>query len=237
MDSICLTHPMSNSDNELNYHLVKNYYLSPHERQAHLDSKYSGRFKVHSNNNHDNYAAVHDTYTGNTYHLHRGTANWEDVGTDAGLAVGNLHNTSRYRTTEERIRQAKQSSPGGEHVHIGHSLGGTLADTFARQQGDKSVAYNMGSSPFATKHEATDQNRHIRVGSDFVSSFQNKTGSETVEKKKDKFDVLVDAAKNTINKTGALSQFGSLGSVNMGLGVAHSAWNALQSHYLTNFHP
>ncbi len=215
---------------ELNSHLAENSYQAPQDRQAHLDKRYGkGRFRVDSRNNHDNYAAVHDTHTNRVYHLHRGTSNSDDLGTDAHLAFGNLHNTSRYRTTEERVNQTHQQYANSDHTHIGHSLGGTLADTFARQHGDSSVAYNMGSSPFASKNAATEKNRHIRIGSDFVSQFQNSQGAEVHERKQDKLDQVVDkVSKPFLSGINPAASFG--------IGLAKSAYNTFQSHLLHNFH-
>lgn len=221
---------MTDDRYESDLHLAENSYKDPHERQAHLDSKYAGRYKVDQNRNFDNYAAVHDTYTNKVYHLHRGTVNGADLATDAGLAFGQLHNTDRYKQTEARVRDTHNAYAGAEHHHIGHSLGGSLADTFARQYKDSSTAYNMGSSPFASKTHATEKNEHHRIGGDFVSSFQKPTGN-TYDRKQNKLDTLLDKAHQQV--ANPLTNNTMLGA---SLGAAHSLWKTYQSHLLSNFH-
>lgn len=223
---------MSESEDKLHFDLANASYQSSHERQSYLDSRYgAGRFRVDHNSNYDNYAVVHDTQSNRTYHLHRGTVNGDDLKTDLGLAVGDLHNTQRYRHTEARVNDAYQRNPYGEHIHIGHSLGGTLADTFARQHNDKSVAFNMGSSPFADKHPADDKNRHIRIGGDFVSQHQDNTGSgtKTVESNDRNFmNDITDKLKSQFG--GPISSY-----VNGAFGSVQSLYNTYQNHLLSNF--
>lgn len=212
----------------MNWDLANIAYSSPSERQSHLESKYGGRFRVDPRFNYDNYSAVYDSYNHRLYHLHRGTVNWDDAGTDALLAVGQVANSQRYRDTEERVRLAHAAYGSAAHSHIGHSLGGTLADTFARQYNDKSIAYNMGSTPFGPRHVFDDQHRHVRIGTDFVSSFQQGQGVETQNKRENRLDKLL---KNVRLPFGS----GLSGSLQIGAGLAHKVHNTYQSHFLDNF--
>lgn len=214
------------SDDKVNAHLTNVSYSSPEERQKQLDAKYQGRFKVDNRFNFDNYSAVWDNQENKLLHLHRGTSNWDDAKTDAHLAVGNLANSDRYKLTEERVRQVHNAYANVQHAHVGHSLGGTLADTFARQHGDASVAYNMGSTPLSQQLHFTEKNRHIRIGTDFVSSFQTGSGTETQAKAPDKFDMLLSKIR---------APFGSISDVGSALGLAQIVQRAYSSHLLHNF--
>jgi hypothetical protein len=214
------------SDDKVNWDLTNIAYSPASERQNQLDSKYAGRFKVDNRFNFDNYSAVWDSQENKLLHLHRGTTNWDDAATDAYLAVGQLGQTSRYKTTEERVRQVHNAYSNVRHAHLGHSLGGTLADTFARQHGDASVAYNMGSTPLSGRLHFDSHNRHIRIGTDFVSSFQRGNGTETKEKAPNRLDQLLSRVRHP---------FGSRSDIGFALGAAHRAQRAYSSHFLHNF--
>lgn len=170
------------TDTDTAAYLANVAYKAPQERQAALQSKYGNRYQVDNQRNFQHYGVVRDTQTNRIYHLHRGTVNGNDVMTDAHLAVGNLRGTDRYKYTDLSVRDTNNHYYGQEQVHIGHSLGGTLADTYARQYGHQSIAFNMGSSPFANQGSFNDQHQHIRTNTDFVSSFAPKEGAQTIEK-------------------------------------------------------
>jgi len=161
------------------HYLATLSYMSPEEREKSLREKGHHHLKIHQNK--ENYAGIYDQSTNKYYHLHRGTSNWEDVQTDFGLATGNLQGTSRYRDTEQNVNAGYNEYYGAEHTHVGHSLGGTLADSFAREHDDASVAFNMGTSPFAQKRTFTDKNQHVRIQGDAVSGFNSDDGSTTMQ--------------------------------------------------------
>ena len=153
-------------------------YSHPQERYNSL--KNSG-YILDKNYNYDNYAAVYHPASNTVYHLHRGTTTTDDLGTDVQLSLGRLHHTSRYQTTERRVRGVTEKYSSANHVHIGHSLGGTLSDQLSRQFGHQSVAYNMGTSPLQQKQSFDSNHQHIRTNTDFISSFNKSDGTQTIE--------------------------------------------------------
>lgn len=196
------------------------------DRNRILFEKYGDRFQIDEQFNRDNYAAVYDRHHNRLYHLHRGTVNNDDLYTDSQLAIGRLSSTDRYRQTEALVNGAKLFYQGAQHTHIGHSLGGTLADTFARQgQGDTSVAFNMGSSPFAGTNPATEQHQHFRIGTDFVSRFADPSGTQVLPKKPNRLDTLLARLSNPFTS----------GIHFQGAGLAHTLYNMYDSHFLKNF--
>lgn len=196
-------------------------YAHPQERYESL--KNSGYY-VDKNYNYDNYAAVYHPESNTVYHLHRGTTNMDDVGTDAQLAIGRLQNSQRYLTTERRVRGVTEQYSQANHVHIGHSLGGTLSDQLSRQFGHKSVAYNMGTSPLQQKQQFDSQHQHIRTDSDVISSFNQDNGTQTVQSP-------LTIAHNYFQKTIALPGGPAFSLSNLGFKAA----TAFQGHKLSNF--
>lgn len=148
-------------------------YVSPMERQSVLEnSQYAEEFMLDSRFQNDTFSVILSKTDNVAFHAYRGTVNSSDVATDAALAFGMLHSTDRYKSNERVSSIARSYSPNHDNViHVGHSLGGTLADQIARTRGDKSVSFNQGSTPLHNYGEGSRRNVQVRVDNDFVSSF------------------------------------------------------------------
>lgn len=187
-------------------------YLTPNERKVALTNK---GYNVDTNDD-EYYAAVKD---GKVYHGHRGTSNSDDFWTDVRLAEGSLHDSDRYKRSDLKAREMTRKYSNHQHVHLGHSLGGTLADHISRQyENHQSVAFNLGTSPFQRQEAFSSQHQSHRVDDDLVSSF---TGNQSTTSK-NKQSKITKFAKQSIY---TLSPLASL----------YGAYEALQAHKLDNF--
>jgi hypothetical protein len=120
------------------------------------------------------------------YNVHRGTANSLDVGTDVSLAVNDLQHSIRFKRSEKASQWSvfhhghnKITGKDRQVVEVGHSLGGTLAETIAmKHEGRRSSAFNMGTTPLV-KYDSIDRTKykHTRVKGDAVSAFDTNKGT------------------------------------------------------------
>ena len=203
------------SESEDAIFLTNATYLDPDQRQAALINK---GFTLDSN--YDNYFSA---VKGNkVYHGHRGTSNSDDFWTDTHLAAGNLHDTARYKQSDLRSREAIRKYTNHEHIHVGHSLGGTLADHISRQyKGHKSVAYNLGSSPLQAQEKFDSNHQHNRSEDDVVSSFTGQKATNTVQT--NSFQKSI----STVAKKAVTGNFAASAAI--------SIYDYLQAHKLYNF--
>lgn len=147
-------------------------YTSPQERQAKIDSmNFNTSFQIDPDFNDEEFFAV--VGGDDLIYGHRGTSNLSDVGTDLGLAVGQFQQTERFKRSKKRSEQVQSKYQGQEYneTHVGHSLGGTLADEISRQLGHQSISFNQGTSPFMKTQESSLEHQQHRTTTDFVSSF------------------------------------------------------------------
>ena len=82
---------------------------------------------------------------------HRGT-NPKIVGdltTDAALALGYEHLTSRFKNASKHLKHVQQTYPHHKITSVGHSLGGTISLHLNKKHRVDAVAYNPG---VAVKH-------------------------------------------------------------------------------------
>jgi len=116
------------------------------DAQNYVGSKYSIESEF---SNRNRTAFVHKA-TGKLTLAFRGTdpRNWQDLGTDALLAVGLVGQSARFQNSLDVARAAVKKY-GRENVHVtGHSLGGSQA-LYVNQTLDISAsAFNPGASPF-----------------------------------------------------------------------------------------
>lgn len=156
---------------ELGQFLSNFAYIEPIKRRFYLDnSKY--KYLKLTNFNDNEYAAILDTSNKIMYHTHRGTVNSNDVKTDFQLALNNLHNTDRYNRTKNKVQKSMQLFSDYSHTHIGHSLGGSIAQKLAVLYNHSSISINRGSTPFEEKQILNSQQHiHFRDSNDFVSKF------------------------------------------------------------------
>lgn len=170
---------------ELGQFLSDLAYQPPIRRRHFLNNSKYKDFQL-TNYNDNEYAVILDRKMNKVYHIHRGSVNKDDVKTDYHLALGNLKNTERYNTTVGKVNQSTQLFSRYDHIHVGHSLGGTLAQEIAIEKNHKSITFNRGSSPLEIKRELDkDKHVHFRDENDIVSKFvrDNITTARTLKEK------------------------------------------------------
>lgn len=103
--------------------------------------------------------------------VHRGTRTARDVVDDGLIALGLGKHTHRYKDAErvtKRVRKADQEAGNGQGaIHVGHSLGGYLAEQSGRH-GSQVYTYNkhaIGATGSTLNRNQTD----IRTPGDLVS--------------------------------------------------------------------
>jgi len=198
-------------------------YAAPSERQSLINQRYaSNEYTIdHRFNTDEHFAAVHKKH-GHVYSGHRGTSNLDDLTTDVSLAVGNLTSTDRYKRSFNAEHAVHQFYGTQNVTSVGHSLGGTLAETLARHHGNSSIAYNPGTSPFIKDIPASQQHQRIRTEGDLISSFGSATTTQA-----SKPTPVSDKQHRLEEKTGGY--------------VPHAAawklYNAYSSHLLKQFLP
>lgn len=153
-------------------------YTAPDQRQAQINASVYSNYQIDPRFNEARHFAAHDATTRHTIIGHRGTADLADVQTDIGLAAGRLRQTQRFTDAYNFSTDvANAYGPFSPITHVGHSLGGTLADTISRQLRHQSIAFNRGSSPFESAPPVTDRHQHYRTSQDFISSFAPTTST------------------------------------------------------------
>lgn len=163
-------------------------YQNPIKRRLFLNNSKYKHFMLTEFNDSE-YAVVLDSYNNKAYHLHRGTVNKDDIKTDFHLSIGNFKNTERYNNTKSKVNKSSIIFHNFEHFHVGHSLGGTLAQEIAIEKKHNSISINRGSSPLE-KSVNLDKNKHVhfRDENDLVSKFTK--DNVTVSKKRRKNDFI-----------------------------------------------
>lgn len=99
----------------------------------------------------------------------RGTAAKADIATDAALAVGQLHRTSRAREAVEVYDRIRHAYPDYRVVTSGHSLGGSLSEHVSRQRDAKSIQFNPGQGIDSLHSKGARRANRYRTGFDPVS--------------------------------------------------------------------
>jgi hypothetical protein len=127
--------------------------------------------------NTDEAFAMVDSRGGQVIVSHRGTAGLSDVQTDIALALGSLERTDRYKRALAFSQDVSEAYAGYSILEVGHSLGGTLADSISRRLGHQSSVYNQGSSPFHTAPPPDANHKRYRTSEDFISSFAPSTAT------------------------------------------------------------
>lgn len=170
---------MSNETSDPYLYFSSLAYDDPDSRQSSLEnsSAYKHYIVDPSLNDAESFAA-YNVRDESVIIGHRGTANLGDVQTDLGLAIGQLESTDRYQRSLEFAQRVKDKYNFHHIIHVGHSLGGTLADSIARRTDQYSVAYNRGSSPFEGNKPISEQHQHYRTSEDFISSFAEASGTK-----------------------------------------------------------
>lgn len=156
---------------ELGQFLSNLAYQKPLKRRNYLNnSKYKNFILTNYNDN--EYAVVLDKNTRNAYHIHRGTVNKKDVKTDFHLAMNNLKNSERYNQTLAKVKKSTTHLNQYKHVHVGHSLGGTLAQDISNEMSGYSISINRGTTPLENQKQLdTTKHIHYRDENDFISKF------------------------------------------------------------------
>lgn len=121
------------------------------------------------------------------FNVHRGSVTYEDwASTDVGLAVGNLESTDRYkRALRNSMDAVSQFGNGRNTTEIGHSLGGSLAETIGQQTNHESTVFNQGTTTFKDYTKVNrKRHRHYRIENDIVSQFDTNTETTHLKPRK-----------------------------------------------------
>lgn len=104
------------------------------------------------------------------YNVHRGTSNVDDLMTDISLAIGGLENTDRYdRSFRKSYKFAREFGEGKRIVEVGHSLGGTIAETIAQKLNHESRSFNPGVGLGESDFVSDNRHKRFRMRNDAVS--------------------------------------------------------------------
>jgi hypothetical protein len=230
-----MTDGINFDDYDIGIFLAQLAYQAPDQRQSFIDqSKYAGKLQLDTRFQTDNFSSIVRTDSRVNYHAYRGTVNKDDVLTDSYLALGRLKDTSRYQNNKALSEQAKYALGWGYDVqHVGHSLGGTLADQIARETGERSITYNQGTSPVFSYGDANEKHQQVRMDNDIVSAFSS--GSTIVlDHTPTKAELMNEKLNANIfgERAGKFKgRFGTGG----GFGMASSLLSSLSSHFSSNF--
>lgn len=129
-------------------------------------------------------------------HNINGTNSFSDVVTDVYLAAGKLKNTSRYKESHHKLRQAKEKYKINDATITGHSLGATIAG-YIGGSNDKVITADKGATLF---QKVRSNETHHRTQGDLVSLL-NSGSKHTVnhENKNDSSRLLLVDALNAHN--------------------------------------
>lgn len=213
------------------YQFLANLSYKPKEERAQRlqSSQWGDKYQISSEFNDDEFVSVVGSDV--LYNVHRGSVNRQDAATDVQLALNQLESTDRYKASYAKSQAATQVHGTNKTViEVGHSLGGTLAETIAKQNHTKSVAFNMGTTPLKD-YKGTDrqQHQHYRIKGDLVSSFDNSTGVSVMKPKE------AEPKKSLLGRTRALP-FGTPGGRRL---KRRFTWDhlyeTLDRHFLSKF--
>jgi len=126
-------------------------------------------------------------------HNINGTNSISDVITDVYLAAGKLKDTSRYKESHEKLRQAKEKYKINDAIVTGHSLGATIAG-YISGKNDNVITANKGAT---IGQKVRSNETHHRTNGDLVSLL-NGNSKHTInhENKNDSSMILLGDALN-----------------------------------------
>lgn len=151
-------------------------YEHPHERSKVIEkSPYRDQLSL-ADDEDDESVAVR--YKNKLIHGYRGTSNGGDLGTDWKLFWGALKNTDRVRRNRERVSRIQVQHPDLEYVHVGHSLGGSIASQMAHERDQSAVTFNRGVGlDFSV---SSKKQKHFRTHEDLISTLDFSSESESL---------------------------------------------------------
>ena len=129
------------SKEHMRYHAeIANAAYTPNTNLSHLGLSHSPTL---SNRNRQTYV---DDKNKTVYISHRGTNPKiaADLSTDAAIAVGVHHLTSRFKNAERHLKQVQQHYPEHKVHTLGHSLGSTIGLHLNGKYGVQHTGYNTG---------------------------------------------------------------------------------------------
>lgn len=215
---------MSNETSDAYLYFSSLAYDTPENRQQSLDQSASlNHYVIDPYFNEAEHFAAYNVEDGSIIIGHRGTASLSDVQTDIGLAFGSLESTDRYQRSFDFSRRVHEKYSSNSITQVGHSLGGTLADSISRRMDDQSVVFNRGSSPFEAHKPVNAKHQHHRTSEDFISSFGQ--ASSVKQTHSSKFGHRLQEAR---------SRFGSWGFL-VPNPTANRTYSAYTGHLLSNF--
>lgn len=208
-----------NEEQSMAAFFAKLAYIEPSQREEALNNSTFGNNYAfdYDYSTDENFVVIHKQ-SGQVIVGHRGTSNLADVGTDLALAAGGLHHSHRYHRAQALSHDVAHKYHDQDILHVGHSLGGTLADDLSRENGNRSITFNQGSSPLHHR-QGSEEHQIIRTGNDPVSTFTEATKTIQAQSTpvEQKFDHLS-------------SQLGTSFKP-----VAVQTYEAFQSHFLKHF--
>lgn len=129
--------------------LASEAYKDPSQRQSLFVHPLYGSVGLVAND--QNFAMYQTNDAKHVYVSHRGTdlsqndKRWQDLVNDFYIAIDRDEDLSRIH--EADVALMRYNSSNTEITHVGHSLGGTIANQAAHRTNTNSVAFNPGSSP------------------------------------------------------------------------------------------
>ena len=138
--------PLDTNQRELAYLSDLAYKTGSTVKLRHLAAAgLSDRYSLAAGKSNPNYTIL-DRSDGKTILALRGTSNFSDVGTDALLAIGLEGKTKRFHDTAAVIDRLIAERGRDNLILTGHSLGGSIANSFGKYYDIESHAYNPGSN-------------------------------------------------------------------------------------------
>lgn len=164
-----------------------------------IDKELSGqRVKVYHNPN-----------TGKTIVSHRGTNSIQDVGTDIAMALG--YKKGKRFTHSKNIQNQVKAKYGSDNITtLGHSLGGTLAETVGNKSGNNEViTFNKGALPGDIGKKMKKNQTDIKTTKDPVSILKKfQRGKKAVKIKSKTWNPLKEHSVSNLKYLNQEQQYG-----------------------------
>lgn len=143
----------------------------------------------------------HNPETNQSVTVHRGTQGFQDVLTDAQLALG-LKTNKRWKHAEKVQKQAEDKYGRQNMTTIGHSLGAAIAEKTGKQ-GRETITYNKPTTPWDTQKNVNNRQTDIRTSRDVVSILKPfRKGKNDITIRSKSFNPLKEHSTSQLKKLG-----------------------------------